>query len=497
MLCVVIKGPTIADIQQQLTKAVAITDLVELRLDGFTEISLTALKQLRTTFKIPMIFTLRSRQQGGNYANSEEMRLTELRRLAALLPEYLDIEDHVSAAFIAQIAAEFPSIKLILSHHDFTGTPPALDHLYQAMQQIPAHYYKIAVTAHNSVEALRLLCWAKNRHHLIPISMGPHGQISRILGPVVGSPITYASLENSMQTAPGQLSAKLLIERYQIRMSNHHTAIFGLIGDPVDPSISDETHNHVFSTYSHNAVYVKIEVKPAELAAFLPLAQQLPFKGLSVTMPLKEYIIPHLDEITSPAQAMGAVNTLVFGNGKITGSNTDGKGALNAIETHGAVKGKRLVIIGAGGAAKAIAFEAQHRGAFVIIVNRHIEKAQHIAARYNGRAYGLEHMEACAEAGYDIIINCTPLDQPIASKYILPKAIAMDIKTKPLLTPFLKEAQGKGCTIIHGYQMFVEQAVGQYHLWFNNPAHDLTQLLAQLAKNAVLRKMDGKRQLQK
>jgi len=469
MICVVIKGPTFEEARLQISKAVAYADLVELRLDCFKSLDLAALKILRSHFSVPMIFTLRSQIQGGSYTQSEENRLANIRRLAELKPEYLDLENHVSACLIAEISSQCPEIKLISSYHNFTETPEDLERIYQEMQKTPAFLYKMAVTAKNCLDALRLVCWAKKSDDkLIAISMGSYGQVSRILGPMMGCPITYAALEEDQKSAPGQLSAKTLIERYHHRSLNPRTALYGLIGNPVDQSISDETHNSLITAYGLDAVYVKIQVSPSELSDFLQFAKQLPFHGVSVTMPLKEQMLPFLNDIDPQALDIGAVNTLLFEEGKIFGFNTDGIGALDAIEREYQVKDKRIVIIGAGGATKAIAYEAHRRGGLVTIVNRDERKAFQIAERLHCIGKGLDYMAACAETGYDILINCTPSPLPIASDYILPQAIVMDVMTKPKETIFLKLAMEKGCPIIYGYRMFIEQALGQFNLWFKD-----------------------------
>lgn len=468
MLCIVIKGPSFEEVYQQIAKAVEYADLVELRLDYFSTLDIPALKSLQSHFAIPMIFTLRSQLQGGKNAQSEDDRLADIRRLAALKPAYLDLENHVPANFIHEMTSQHPEIKLILTYHHFTKAPEDLDALYEEMRKMPAFFYKIAITACNSLDALRLLCWAKQLPSLIAISMGPYGQYSRILGSIIENPITYATLEDNLSTAPGQLPAKTLIERYRYPSLSPHTAIYGLIGDPVDLSLSDITHNALMHTAGEDAVYVKIQVKASELADFLQYAKQLPFRGLSVTMPLKECIIPYLDHIDTQALEIGAVNTLLFENGKIIGFNTDGIGALNAIEQQLCIKAKKVVIIGAGGAAKAIAYEAHRRGANVTIVNRDAEKARQLASRLQCASQGLEHMSDCVKKGYDILINCTPLPMPISCDHILPGTVVMDIKTKPMETDFLKCALEKKCRIIYGYKMFIEQAAGQFDLWFKD-----------------------------
>lgn len=468
MICVVIKGPTYQEAHQQILKAIPYADLVELRLDFFTTLDLNALKDLRTQFSIPMIFTLRSKQQGGNYSQAEEQRLEDIRKLASLKPEYLDLENDLSKDFVKEIS-KHSEIKVILSYHNFETTPDDLEALLLEMRSIPAAFYKIAVTAPNSLDAMRLLCLAKNNDgKLIAISMGAHGQISRIVAPVMGCPFTYAALDDGQTSAPGQLTAQTLLEQYHYRSLNSQTTVYGLIGDPVDQSISDVTHNNLLEACGLNSVYVKIQVPPAELEQFLKLAKKLPFRGLSVTMPLKEHILPFLDNINPQAQDIRAVNTLVFEDGKITGFNTDGIGASNAIEKHCKVQDKRIVILGAGGAAKAIVLEAKRRGAFVSILNRDADKARELAQRLQCVGKGLDEMAVCAEEGYDILINCTPVPLPINAQDILSTAVIMDIKTKPMETELIKQALKKGCRIVYGYEMFLEQALGQFNLWFKD-----------------------------
>jgi 3-dehydroquinate dehydratase / shikimate dehydrogenase len=465
MICVVIKGPTFQEVYQQIVQAIACADLVELRLDYLTSLDLISLENIRSAFSIPMIFTLRSELEGGCYKGSEENRLALLRQIVQLQPDYLDLESHIPLPLIEEIIGECPNTKLILSYHNFEMTPD-LDKIYNQMQRVPAHFYKIAVHAENCLDALKLLCWAKNRN-VIAISMGQHGQLTRILAPILGSPITYAALEENREIVPGQLTAKLLIEKYHHLSLNPQTAIYGLIGDPVNQSISDETHNYLMTEQALDAVYVKIQVKPSELPEFLSLAKRLSFSGFSVTRPLKEAILPFLDSIDPSALEIGAVNTLLLKEGKIYGFNTDGLGALNVIENEFLVKDRKILIIGAGGAAKAIAYEAAQRGALVTVINRDSKKAIQIAERLKAIGRGLEQIQSAVDAGYDLLINCTPLAMPLAPEHMISRSVVMDIVTKPKETDFLKLAKQKQCRLIYGYQMFVQQALGQFAIWFD------------------------------
>lgn len=486
MICAVIKGPSIAEAINQLERAQDRADMVELRLDYFTVRDADSLKKLRLACSVPMIFTLRTHLQGGQFQEPEDKRQSEIRKLAALNPEYFDLESTMPADFIHEIAQRHPEIKLILSYHDFSGTPENLPEIYNDMKQIPAAFYKIAVQATQVADTMRLLCWAQTTPpHVIALSMGSHGQISRIIGPMIGNPLTYASINDQLNTAPGQLTLDDLENIYHYNDLNAQSGVYGLIGDPVYQSIGHRTHNALIQECGLNAVYVKMQVQADELETFLRLARQLPFRGLSVTMPLKEAIIPYLDALDPQAAAIGAVNTLLFEKGRITGYNTDGTGALRAIEQKVSVKGKRMVLIGAGGAAKAVAYEACRKGAHVTIINRTEEKGQIIADAFHCTAKGIGGMKACWEAGYDILVNCTPLQMPIDPEYILEGSLVMDIKTSPKMSTLLEKAKEKGCDIICGYHMFVEQAVDQFALWFNG--HITPQTAREILEHEALK----------
>jgi 3-dehydroquinate dehydratase / shikimate dehydrogenase len=140
------------------------------------------------------------------------------------------------------------------------------------------------------------------------------------------------------------------------------------------------------------------------------------------------------------------------------------------------IKGKRVVIIGAGGAARAIAYEACRRGASVTIVNRDAEKAHRLADKLSCFSKGLDQMHVCASEGYDLLINTTPDPMPIPSECVLSTAMVMDIKTRPIKTAFIRCALEKGCPVIYGYQMFIEQALGQFALWFENMDNKMNSL---------------------
>ena len=188
--------------------------------------------------------------------------------------------------------------------------------------------------------------------------------------------MSYACLNKELATAPGQLTVKELIENYDYPQLTPATQLYGLIGDPVEQSIGDLTHNALMQTLEIDAVYVKMHVRAQELKEAILNLKSLSFKGLSVTTPHKETILKYLDFLDPEAQEIGAVNTIILKDAKAFGYNTDGIGALSAIEKYFPVHYKTIVILGAGGAARAIAYEAKKRGARVILLNRNLERAK-------------------------------------------------------------------------------------------------------------------------
>lgn len=479
MLCTVIKGPDFAHAQAQLTAAIETSDLVELRLDHFhdcEQLDLNALKALQLNFNIPMIFTLRPLSQGGRYKGTENERLEQLAGLAALNPAFIDLEWQINLEFIATIKVKHPAIKIILSYHNFETTPQDLPAILSQMQTSSVHYYKIACMASSSLDALKILKFVQDskknaKVEIIGISMGEKGQISRILAPLFGNSWSYVAADKNSATAPGQLTAAELLQVYNYQLLNAKTVLCALIGESVEKSISHITHNAVMKACGLNAVYIKISLQASELELFFELAQELGFWGLSVTMPYKETVLVYLDRLEKSAQAIGAVNTIVFEKNaekSLVGYNTDGNGALKAIQEvlNGDFLGKKVVVIGAGGAAKAIAYAAHQKGCLVTILNRNKQKAQEYALYLGCFGEGLEHIGKEASKGYDIVINGTPLKMPFDRQHIVSNAIVMDIKSRPKNSDFLRAARKKGCQVVYGYQMFVHQAIAQFEIWF-------------------------------
>lgn len=454
MLAAVIKDP------QEIEKALPLANILEFRLDHCSE-----LKGLKRKVKKKIIFTLRKKEQGGVYEKSEEERLKEIEHLASLKPDFLDIESDVPLVFLQKIKEKYPEIQLIISHHDFTKTPDLFT-LLQEMEKPFDAIYKIACLANNASDLLRMLSFIKKTSkdkRVIGISMGEYGEPSRVLGRIMGNYFSYASVEKE-ESVLHQLSLEELHKIYHFPTLNPSTHIFALLGDPVKQSIGHIFHNRIFQERNQNAVYVKCKATQEEVGQFFkdPI-----FQGFSITMPLKEVVIPYLEEVDSDTKKIGAVNTVVKKAGIYVGYNTDALGALNAIEMKAFVKGRKLLIIGTGGVARAIAFEAKKRNAEVYIAGRSKEKAEALAKKFDCHAALLSKLPS-----YDILINATSIGMkdenlPILDSELRSGAIVMDTIYSPDFTPLLQEAQKKNCTCVFGSTMFENQALLQQKLWFS------------------------------
>jgi shikimate dehydrogenase len=253
------------------------------------------------------------------------------------------------------------------------------------------------------------------------------------------------------------------------------TRLCGIIGNPVEHSLSPAMHNAAFEHLGLNFAYLAFRVTDVEGA--VRAVRALDIRGLSVTVPHKVAVIPFLDEIDPVAKAIGAVNTLVNDGGRLKGCNTDWTGFVRSLETHVPATGRRVALLGAGGAARAIAFGLREKGATLTILNRaeEIDMARALAAEI-GCPYGdLGRIDAVT--GADIVVNATSvgmaplLDRtPVDPACLRPEQVVVDIVYNPMETRFLREAKARGCRTVPGYEMLLLQGVTQFELWTGKAA---------------------------
>jgi 3-dehydroquinate dehydratase/shikimate dehydrogenase len=462
MLVAIITGPDLFSAKRQMKNAKN-ADAIELRLDLLDSIDLEKIKKLLNYCDKPVIFSLRTKENGGKYLQHEKKKYFDLSRLFTLQPEFFDLEHNTSLEFLEKMKNLHPDVKIIFSYHNFQNTLSNFNEIYKNLKNPFASFYKIATYANNSIDALRMLDFLKNNQDgkLICVAMGESGSFFRVISRIYNNPITYAYVDKKVSA--GQISIEELIAVYNFKNINADTQVYALLGSPVEQSISHVFHNSEFLKKNKNSVYVKINLHPHELAVFFSYVKKFPFKGFSVTMPLKEKVISFINEDRSKVDA---INTILVDRERLIGFNTDGIAALDSIERKMKVKDKKVLLLGAGGAAKAIANEAIKRGANLIIFNRSQTKAYSLATKLQCKAYPLDKMEEIMKDGYDIIINATSSSREdiniVPVQALIRGSIAMDIVSKPVETVFLKNAQDKGCLVIYGIDMFINQAKKQF-----------------------------------
>jgi shikimate dehydrogenase len=245
------------------------------------------------------------------------------------------------------------------------------------------------------------------------------------------------------------------------------TKLYGIIGYPIGHSLSPAMHNSAFAEKGINAVYVAFETEDPEGA--LKGVRALGIGGVSVTIPHKSLVIPFLDEVDDMARKIGAVNTIVNNKGSLAGYNTDAAGALRALRKKVSLDGKSCLLIGAGGAARAIGFILSEKGVKVSICNRSADRGEALAKDLGCRFIPLDYI---GDAKSDILINTTSvgmspdIDQCLVSDNVLREGMAvMDIVYNPLETKLLSIAKNRGCVTIDGLEMFIQQGVEQFKLW--------------------------------
>ncbi|MBE3100150.1 MAG: type I 3-dehydroquinate dehydratase [Planctomycetes bacterium] len=524
MICLSLMPETTEQALAGLAEAARTADLAELRLDAMREFDLP---RLLASPPCPVIVTYRPQREGGHYDGPEGPRLETLRQAARLGARYIDVE-HDSLANLGNV----PPAKVIVSYHNHERTPPDLADIYARLAATGAGVVKVAVMARHILDTAAVLRILKSaRKPTIALSMGPRGVLTRILAPKFGALLTYAGIGTGREAAPGHLSAADMRQLYRADRIGPKTRVYGVIADPVGHSLSPRIHNAAFALAGLDAVYLPLWVE-GDPAAFVRAMREFAFDGYSVTIPHKQAVMAALDEIEPLARRIGAVNTVQRRpDGSLFGTNTDwtaGLASIEAVVGHDWLRGKRALIVGAGGVGRAMAFALRERGAAVTLTDVDEARAETlakdvgtatmpIAALHRGGQEspprevprsperggsgdpprstsedsprsrlpeaGCGGSESTRPGGdlpheeWDILLNCTPIGMhpktdasPVPRKMLRPGMVVYDAVYNPLQTRLVREAREAGCRTVAGIDHFVRQAVEQFELWTGRPA---------------------------
>ncbi len=488
-VCVALTGATAAEMMERAASAAKETPFLEFRLD-YLDKPAAAVPKFRAFLaehtEVTAIATCRRAEHGGQFAGTLAAELDILLKAAAPTepgaPEtgfqLVDLELESAEALKAAKKNDLAKLRetgtaVIVSHHDFDDTKD-LDAIYARMTPFEPDFVKIVPTAKSltdNVTLMRFIERISDQTAVVGICMGDAGVLSRVLGLRAGSAFTFASANAGDETGPGQIAARALVETYRIEEVDAATKVFGVAGDPAGKSLSPLMMNTAFRRETVNAVYLALQT--AKIEDLVALMAQIPIQGVSITMPHKQAILKYLERMDPLSEKIGAVNTVTRFEGKLYGVNTDVAGIVVPLEKRLTLRGAKILVLGAGGSARAAVFALRDKGADVFLLNRTPETAAKLAKQSGAKVI---KREAVAKTSFDVILNATPIGMAgntspqILTAEDLNAKLVFDIVYNPIETPLLRLARERNIPIITGVEMFVQQGVRQFEIWTGKPA---------------------------
>ncbi len=469
---VTLASPNLEGIEAQANRLSGTPVGLELRLDYLQNLAdfESRLHRLLVELHLPQtIATCRRVEAGGQFQGGIEQQVALLQAAVRAGCQWVDLEIESVDGIGKGILRQFESAKLIVSYHNYRKTPP-LGPILRHLARLPVQIVKIASFARELQDNLRIqhLIKARGRRspRLVSLALGPSGLPSRLMALQWGCPFTYASVGNHMGVAPGQLPADMMRSVYHVDRMDRRTQLYGVVGTHAAISLSPAMQNAAFQAKHVNAAYLPCQT--TRLSDFLAFARRMRFLGFSVTMPYKRAIIPSLDWLDPLATRIGACNTVAIQHGKWMGWNTDAAAVVEVLSKRLRLAGSRMLIVGAGGAARAAAYALRAEGAELFIAARREASAQRLARNTSARVVPWDSTEGL---DVDAVINATPVGMPPHTDAMpidlarLRVRLVFDMVYYPLETRFLAEARGRGLTAISGLEMLVAQGARQFEIW--------------------------------
>ena len=464
------------------------TRTLELRLDylrNAAEITAFFSWLQRERPRAVFIATCRRKEGGGLFRGSRDAQVEILAQAVRSGCGWCDVEIETAKHFArGELARALSPAQVMVSHHDFQRTPRNLERIIGRLEKAGGDAIKIAAQCHSVSDSVRVCRLARRRRDAVAIPMGEIGLAGRVLSLRMGSALAYAAVEQA--TAPGQLSLDAMADLYRAGKITGRTRVYGVIGDPIGHSLSPLLHNTAFQARHFDAVFVPFLVR--NLREFLGAMAGFGVAGLSVTIPHKEKILGFLDGCDPLAARIGAVNTVVVrAGGRLYGYNTDYVGVLRSLEQRMRLAGSRVLLFGAGGAARAAAFALAQAGSIVCICARRPERARALARAAGGQVVARADLK---REFFDAIVNCTPIGMhprggsPLAGAELNCRMV-MDMVYRPRETELLRLARRKRIEIISGVEMFLAQGFAQYEIWTGERAPETAM------RRAVISALDG------
>jgi 3-dehydroquinate dehydratase/shikimate dehydrogenase len=488
----------VAELQEAIKRGAR---FIELRLDFLAKA--VDFKRLTPYKQCPWVATLRRPSDGGRFAGSEQERLMILRQaIVSGAFEWVDLEHDVAAS-----VPRFGPVKRIVSYHNTVETPGNLEELYADMLRLDADVYKLAVTAQSAEDVARVLQLQRTAPKpTLAFCMGDIGLPSRFISLKFGAPWIYAAFNKERGIAPGLPSFDEFRTTYPVQNITPDTKVFGLLGDPVAHSFSPLLHNQMYRRLGADALYLPFRVPRGQLPQALEAYEQIPVHGYSVTIPHKEAAASLAREGEPTVQVTQSANTLVRrDDGKFAAANSDFTAAIDSLKAFLVERAKdgpvpqfnqlSVLILGAGGVARSIAYSLHREGAQITITGRTYERAQKLAEDVKCKAVD---WHARHNVSFDVLINCTPAgmhpnvdEAPCHFSVLKPGTIVFDTIYNPETTLLIREARTRGCDTITGVDMFVRQAARQIELFTGmTPDTDAMRQIMRKALSPLTRAFD-------
>lgn len=446
-------------------------DIVEVRLDHLESVSDDAVREARKAVLGPAIATLRSRDGGGRSGLKGPSRTSKLRFIADSDFEFVDLELDRDGEVLADLADEELRPITIASKHfkrpvDRSSVERALKTSCQA-----ADIGKVAMPCEHAGHAVMLaqigLRFSKANHRFTLIGMGQQGQLTRVCAREIGSAMAYACLPGK-EAAPGQLDIAA-----QRQMLDERKLLLGLLGHPVSHSVSKPMQEAAMRKASLTGIYLPLDFPPAHLGRpVLRTLRQLGFAGVNVTIPHKVWAFKNSSRTGPAAAATRAVNTLIFSPKTVVGENTDVHGFVKLLEgKKDIVHGTKALVVGAGGAARAVAYVLHERGARIFVTDKDMDRARRLARDFEGHVLRPGQLRR-DKMHYDLILNCTPMgmkgvsdESPVGEHVFDPSNVLIDIVFNPPVTATMRMAESRGAKAYGGLEMLVQQGAESFRLW--------------------------------
>jgi len=488
LVCMTLTGKTLDEDLKLVKKYEKYIDIVELRVDHLDEDEQLYARRFPAMIYQPCILTIRRDIDGGLFTGGEFAR-TNLyaRALAFANPDksknfaFVDFEDDFHIPSIQDAAMAF-GVKIIRSYHNMKDPVTNIRERCDIMRKTGYEIPKIAFMPHSLSDVLNLIKEGERmtQYEHILCAMGPLGFPSRILASYTNSFLTYVSPQEVLENtkAIGHIDPVTINDVYHFHSINQDTSLYGITGWPLLKTSSPEIHNKGYAAKGMNAVY--IPYRSPLIADTLSFCEGIGVKGLSVTIPHKESVLYYLHEQSPEVVQIGACNTIVRKNNKWLGYNTDAPGFRRALEEFLGpvkIKHKKVAVIGAGGAAKAIVYVLKQMGARVCIFNRTVETAAQLADKYGFNYCQLDaHCAAKLDEYSTLIVQTTSVgmnaegpsnseNDPIYFYDFRGNELLFDIVYEPATTPVMKRASLAGCRVCNGFKMLEYQGYEQFKLF--------------------------------